>query len=179
MKLEEARKRAQEALEKAREAMKKHYDKKKEVGTEFEIGTQVWLDRRNLKTYRPGKKLDHKKLGPFTILEKIGKSAYRLKLPKSWNRIHPVFNEVLLTKHHPPNFSSQTIPEPQEPVIQDGHPEYNVEEILAARKRGRGIQYLVRWENYGDEENTWEPRRNLNNAQGALLEFYNKYPTAV
>ena len=52
---------------------------------EFEVGSRVWLDGRNLKTYRPGKKLDHKKLGPFTILEKIGRSAYRLKLPKSWN----------------------------------------------------------------------------------------------
>jgi len=50
--------------------------------------------------------LDHKKLGPFTILEKIGKSAYRLKLPKSWNRVHPVFNELLLSSYHPPNFLS-------------------------------------------------------------------------
>src|ERR1700733_8965574 len=120
MKLEEARKRAQEALERAREAMKRHYDRKKEVGTEFEVGTQVWLDGRNLKTYRPGKKLDHKKLGPFTILEKIGKSAYRLRLPKSWNRIHPVFNEVLLSPYHPPNFASQAIPEPPGPIMQEG-----------------------------------------------------------
>ena len=83
--MEKARKHAQEALEKARESMKQNYDRKKEIGTEFEEGSRVWLDGRNLKTYRPGKKLDHKKLRPFTILEKIGKSAYRLKLPKSWN----------------------------------------------------------------------------------------------
>src|SRR6202042_3654539 len=126
-KLEEARKRAQEALERARETMKKYYDKKGEVGTEFEVGTQVWLDGRNLKTYRPGKKLDHKKLGPFIILEKIGTSAYRLKLPKSWNRIHPVFNEALLSQYHSPNFPSQAIPEPPEPIMQEGGPEYKVE----------------------------------------------------
>jgi hypothetical protein len=30
-----------------------------------------------------------------------------------------------------------------------------------------------------NEENTWEPRRNLNNAQEALSDFYDKYPTAV
>ena len=159
--------------------MKKHYDRKREVGMEFEVGNQVWLDGKNLKTYRPGKKLDHKKLGPFVILEKIGKSAYRLKLPKSWNRIHSVFNEVLLSPYHLPNFASQAIPEPPGPIMQEGWPEYNVEEILAARKRGRGIQYLIRWENYGDEENTWEPRRNLVNAQDALASFYNKYPTAI
>jgi hypothetical protein len=166
-------------LEKAREAMKQGYDRKKEIGTEFEEGSQVWLDGRNLKTYRPGKKLDHKKLGLFTILEKIGKSAYRLKLPKSWNRVHPVFNELLLSQYHPPNFQSQSIPEPPGPIILDGWPEYNVEKILAARKRGRGIQYLVKWEDYSDEENTWEPRQNLENAQEVIREFYNKYPMAM
>ena len=79
----EVRKKAQEALENTRNSMKKHYDKKKENGRDFEEGEKVWLDAKNLKTYQPGKKLDNKKLGPFTILEKIGKSAYRLKLLKS------------------------------------------------------------------------------------------------
>jgi hypothetical protein len=175
----EARKHAQEALEKARESMKKHYDRKKEIGREFVEGKKVWLDARNLKTYRPGKKLDHKKLGPFIILEKIGSSAYRLQLPKLWNRIHPVFNEALLYPYLPPTFPSQSIPEPPGPVEQEGWPEYNVEEVLAARKRGRGIQYLVKWDDYGHEENTWEPRRNLDNAQAAISDFYNKYPQAV
>ena len=63
--------------------------------------------------------------------------------------------------------------------MQEGYPEYNVEEVLAARKRGRGIQYLVKWEDYRHKENTWEPRQNLENAQEALADFYNKYPTAV
>ena len=71
-KLMEARKRAQEALENVRASMKKHYDKKKEKGRDFEEGEKVWLDAKNLKTYQPGKKLDNKKLGPFTILEKVG-----------------------------------------------------------------------------------------------------------
>jgi len=34
-------------------------------------------------------------------------------------------------------------------------------------------------ENYRDEENTWELSRNLENAQEAIQEFYDKYPTAV
>src|SRR5712672_3555612 len=57
-------------------------------------GKMVWLDAWNLKTYRPSKKLDQKKLGPFRILEKIRQGSYRLQLPKSWNRVHPVFNEA-------------------------------------------------------------------------------------
>ena len=139
----------------------------------------MWLNAKNLKTLRPSKKLDQKKLGPFVILEKIGQSSYYLQLPKSWNRIHPVFNEILLSPYHPPNFGIQEIPAPPGPVDQEGHPEYEVEEILASRKRGRGIQYLIKWHGYGNEENTWEPRRNVENAQEAIAEFYKQYPHAA
>src|SRR5882757_8983343 len=61
----------------------------------------------------------------------------------------------------------------------EGYPEYEVEGILSARKRGRGIQYLVKWKDYGNEENTWEPRRHLDHATELIQEFYHKYPTAV
>jgi len=43
-------------------------------------------------------------------------------------------------------------------------------------EKRKGIQYLVKWEDYGDEENTWEPRRNLENAREAIEDFYKKYP---
>ena len=33
----------------------------------FNVGTSVWLDARNIQTTRPAKKLDHKRLGPFTV----------------------------------------------------------------------------------------------------------------
>ena len=61
----------------------------------------------------------------------------------------------------------------------EGHPEYEVEEILSSRKRGRGIQYLVKWKGYGEEENTWEPRRNVENAREAIEDFYHEYPMAA
>ena len=85
----------------------------------------------------------------------------------------------MLFRSRQPNFDSQSIPVPPGPILLEGYPEYNVEEVLAARKRGRGVQYLVKWEDYGHEENTWEPHRNLENAQEALVDFYHKYPTAM
>ena len=57
------------------------------------------------------KKLNNKCLGPFEILEKVGKLAYCLKLPSQW-KIHDVFNEVLLSPYHPPQFESQQQPLP-------------------------------------------------------------------
>jgi len=38
---------------------------------------------------------------------------------------------------------------------------------------------LVKWKDYGNEENTWEPRRHLDHATELIQEFYHKYPTAV
>ena len=93
-------------MEKAAESMKRFYDKKHGNAILYKEGESVWLDGRNIKTFRPSKKLDQKKLGPFRILEKIGKGSYRLQLTKSWSRIHPVFNEVLLSPYHLPSVAT-------------------------------------------------------------------------
>ena len=38
---------------------------------------------------------------------------------------------------------------------------YVIEKIIDHKKVGRGFQYLVKWENFDDAENSWEPTRNL------------------
>ena len=37
----------------------------------FKTGDLVWLDARNIKTKHPSKKLDHRHLGPFPIVEMV------------------------------------------------------------------------------------------------------------
>jgi hypothetical protein len=174
-----ARENARRAMEKAADSMKRFYDRKHKYPREYLKGQRVWLDARNLKTFRPSKKLDQKKLGPFTIIEKIGRGAYRLQLPKSWTRIHPVFNEILLTPVEDPQFIQQKEPEPPGPIDMEGEAEYEIEEVLSSRKRGRGIQYLVKWKGYGNEENTWEAKGNMDKAKEAIKEFHQKYPKAA
>jgi hypothetical protein len=55
----------------------------------------VYLLRKNIVTKRPSDKLDHKKLGPFEIIEVKGPVNYRLKLLKTI-KIHPTFYISLL-----------------------------------------------------------------------------------
>lgn len=65
-----------ENLEEAAQRMKIHYDKKVSASPHFQIKDKVWLSAKFIKTQRPSNKLDSKYLGPFAIIEIIGKAAY-------------------------------------------------------------------------------------------------------
>jgi len=62
----------------------------------------LWLPQ-NIKTTRPSKKLDYKKIGPFKILAKIGTSAYKLAIPPSM-AIHNTFHISLLESYQDNRF---------------------------------------------------------------------------
>lgn len=40
-------------------------------------------------------------------------------------------------------------------------PGYEVEKLLNHRKKGKTLEFLVRWKNFGAEGDTWEPESNL------------------
>ena len=116
-----------ETIKQAQDTQARYYDAKHKR-IEFTVGDQVWLLSLNIKTKRPSKKLDWKRLSPYKVTECLGLQAYRLELPESM-KIHPVFHVSLLEPYKPSTIPGRTRPPPP-PVVLDDELEWEVEEIL-------------------------------------------------
>ena len=104
--------------------MKKYYDRHHRESIPYKPGDHVMLEGTFIRTDQPMKKLGDKRYGPFVIDHKVGSSAYWLRLPATWRKVYPVFNEALLTPYREAQFPSQQQEPPPPPVIIDEAPEY-------------------------------------------------------
>jgi hypothetical protein len=151
--------------EKAQTTMAKYYDRKHKERT-YAVGERVMLSTKNIRMRKASKKLTDRYVGPFTILEAIGKNAYRLDLPKSYGRIHPTFHVSLLERYQRRD-GVQT----PEPIEIDGDEEWEVDHILDEVLSHGKRKFLVRWKGFTRENDTWEPEEHLSNAQAKIQEF--------
>ncbi|KAM1172602.1 hypothetical protein ACFX2G_023167 [Malus domestica] len=157
-------------LQMAQNRMKVQYDKKRSE-RQFEVGDSVYLKLvpYQLQALAPHNyhKLQPRYFGPYEICEKIGKVAYKLKMPHS-TKIHPVFHVSQLKKHLGSNVEPQNVL-PQ--VVDDGFAGNIPFAVLEMRvyKKGNvaGVQLLVQWQDQEESEATWED----------FDEFKAKYPT--
>ena len=167
---------AKAALELAAERMKYFYDQNRSAAPEFQPGDKVMLDGKNLRVERPSRKLSDKFYGPYEVKRKIGQLNYELKLPKSM-AVHPVFHVQLLSKHQQNRIPGRVQP-PAPPVVVDGEEEWEVEKVLDSRVFRRQFQYKIKWKDYGDHHNSWQPLSDVANATEAIAEFHKAYPSA-
>ena len=148
---------------------------RKSVEDEYKVKDNVWLSTKNIKTERPSKKLDHKMVGPFQIKALVGLSC-QLELPTSM-KIHDVFHPSLLRKASADPFPGQHN-DPAPPVIVDNKEEWEVNDILDARKVGRGrkVQFRVKWKGY-DKDKTWYDASGFEHSKEVVDDFYHRNPT--
>ena len=160
--LEQAIKDVQHNLHNAQQRQKTYADQHRR-DVNYSVGDKVLLSTKNLNFQTVGtRKFLPKFIGPFPVTQLVGDAAVRLKLPHTY-RMHPVFH-VSLLKPYRQSEHTQTPPPPLR-VDDMGIPIYEVEKVLAhkpLRLNRRCIwQYLVKWEGYGHEHNTWEPETNI------------------
>lgn len=174
--MEEINKKAQENMAKAQTQMVHQANKHRQDIT-FEVGDMVYLSTKNLKTDRPSKKLDHKRIGPYQVLARHGES-YKVDLPASV-KIHDVFHPSLLSKASADPLPGQEN-EPSPPIVVDQHEEWFLDGIIDSRYHYNRLQYKVKWEGF-DEDITWynADGEEFANAQEAIQDFHAAYPQAA
>jgi len=145
----------QQQLGRAQQRMKYQADKNRSERS-FEVGDEVFL---KLQPYvqsslapRSNQKLAYKFFGPFPVIAKIGKVAYKLQLP-AHAQLHPVFHVSQLKKAVSSALAPAAIP-----INLDG---FQVpEKILGRRLHPDGLkltaQVLVKWSGMDDSLATWE-----------------------
>jgi len=154
---------------------KEYYDQHRKPDPNLKSGDMVWFLTRNVRTTRPCKKLDYKKIGPFKILAKIGSSAYKLDLPDTM-KIHNTIHISLLEPYEDNKLPSQR-QEPPPPIIIEGEPEYELEEIVDAKLYHGNLLYRAKWTGYSPEhDKVWYSASNFENAVNAKQRFHERYP---
>jgi len=157
--------------------MKRYYDRRRTPALVFKPSDKVFLDASDIRTMHPSQKLSHRRLGPFVVEQRIGPVAYCLKLPHQMKQLHPVFNVVKLTLALDDLITGQKTEDHLLPIVIDGEPEWEVEEILNSCWHRRRFQYLIKWKGYGHEHNSWESASEVS-APELTVEFYRKHPGA-
>ncbi|XP_071909747.1 uncharacterized protein [Coffea arabica] len=148
------------------QSRQKSYADHRRRDLEFEIGDKVFLRITPMKgkiRAGKGKKLQPQYIGPFNILQRIGKVAYQLELPASLSRIHDVFNVSLLKKCHP----DLTHILPPEDIELDESLTYEERPIQILDRKVKDLRnkqillVKVLWKHHEVEEATWELEKDM------------------
>ncbi|GJU91201.1 hypothetical protein Tco_1303624 [Tanacetum coccineum] len=147
-------------LKTTRDRQKSYADKRRKH-LEFEVGDHVMLKVVPWKgVVRFGKKgkLAPRFVGPFDITERIGKVAYRLRLPQELNNVHDTFNVSNLKKC----LADPTLQVPLDEIQVDDKLNFVEEHVeilereLKKLKQSRIAIVKVRWNSKRGPEFTWE-----------------------
>ncbi|XP_042017275.1 uncharacterized protein LOC121765260 [Salvia splendens] len=142
-------------IEKAAARMKKQADLHR-FDREFQIGDWVWL---KLQDYRQksirGKhhKFEAKFFGPYQIVDRMGKVAYKLNLPSS-AAIHDVFHVSLLKPAAPPLGPISDLPSTSH--INDAIPQAILDRKMVKRHNQAATKWLIHWKDRSPADASWE-----------------------
>jgi hypothetical protein len=104
--------------------------------------------------------------GPY-VITRVSPEHSNVTLDLPDKKIFPTFHTHHVVPFHENDsrlFPGRELEKP-EPVILNDQAEYFIDRIIDERKRGVGMQYLVRWLGYGPEDDRWLPGRELKDCE--------------
>ena len=150
----------QARIQAAQDRQKSYADLKRRE-EEFEVGDKVLLKVSPMKgVMRFGKKgkLSPKYIGPYEILARVGKVAYRLALPMELEKVHNVFHISQLRRYVP---DATHILQPEiielDSALTDVERPVKILDTKVRSTRNKEVRIVkVLWRNQNSEEQTWE-----------------------
>ncbi|XP_057550538.1 uncharacterized protein LOC130828591 [Amaranthus tricolor] len=98
-------------------------------------------------------KLSPRFIGPYSIVEKVGKLAYRLALPNALGKVHDVFDISQLKRY----------------VAASSHPVRILDKKVRSTRRKDITMVKVLWSNHRSQEATWETEDSMREHYPHLL----------
>jgi hypothetical protein len=152
--------RIQENL-KATKLRQESYANKRHRHLQFEVGDHVYLKilpMKDVKRFGVKGKQSPRYIGPFPILEKCGKVAYKLELPPSLAGVHDIFHVSQLKKCLKA-LVDVVLPEVAQletDLTYLKHPIKILDQRSHVTRRKMIKFYKIQWSNHMVEEATWE-----------------------
>ena len=162
-------------LERASQRMK-HWADMNRRPQEFQVGDMVLIKiiPEQVRLRNKDKRLLRRYEGPVPIIEKVGTVAYKVELPQGIN-IHPVLHVSNLRPYHADKEDARRNKVNRPTISKLESALRVVEEILAARvvasNRRKYKEYLVKWKDQGEEENSWEREEDIQASKDKIEQF--------
>ncbi len=132
----------------------------------FEVGDKVLLKvspMKGVSRFGQRGKLAPRFIGPYEVLEKVGKVAYRLALPPNLSQVHNVFHVSLLRKCtvEPGQVVNPSVIPIQEDLTYEEKP-VQILDRQVKKLRTKWIPMVkILWSNHSEEEATWETEQDM------------------
>jgi hypothetical protein len=96
----------------------------------------------------------------------VSPNAYELELPKTYKRLHRTFPVSLLKP-----YSRKKGEKPPKPVDLDKKDRFQIKSIRKERDSKKNPQFLIKWQDYSEHDNTWKSLDYLNDCKNLIKEF--------
>ncbi|XP_021984943.1 uncharacterized protein LOC110880801 [Helianthus annuus] len=160
---------------KAAQDRQKSYADKRRRPIEFQVGNKVmpkvspW---KGVIRFRKKGKLSPRFIGPFTVIERVGKVAYRLDLAEELSRIHSTFHVSHLRKC----LADETTYIHYDDIEVDDRLNYVVKPVAILDRKVKTLrnkeinQVKVKWEHKKGADTTWESEEEMQRLYPTLFD---------